>query len=265
MRPTTVGYEVSDHIATITLNRPEKLNAINYEMNDELMAAFDAAGSDATVRCVILTGAGGNFCGGDDIEQAWAGDRFEELMANYRRLRPRLDRNLMVDFDKPLIGALDGYCLGLGVELACWCDMLIATNRVKVSAKYIQFGVIGGVSTFWRLPRMLGPAKAAELLLTGESIDAAEAERIGLVSRVLPPDDLLPAARRLAEKIAANPPLGVTYTKEALRRSIGATYGELEELALFVHKAHGSLFATEDHQEAARAFAEKREPVFKGR
>jgi enoyl-CoA hydratase/carnithine racemase len=264
---TMVLYEVSEHIATVTLNRPEKLNAVTYEMGEQLQAAFDEARRDPAVRCVILTGAGRGFCAGDDIAAAWGDPRLEETLRELRDVRPPITPQVatLLAFPKPTIAAVNGAAVGIGMDLALLCDLRIASERAKFSEAFVKLGLMPEVTGLWRLPQLVGLAQATELLFTGDMIDAAEAQRIGLVSRVVPQEELLPAARALAVKIAGNAPIAMRYLKEGLRRATGRSYDQLGELAAFVGNGLAHLFTTDDHREAAQAFLERRQAIFSGR
>lgn len=258
-----VRYEVADFIATVTLNRPAVMNALNRQAYAELEAAFRRAHADPEVRCVILTGAGRAFCSGDDVREIMLAER-DEPVVPVREVRPRPTPAAVavLECDKPVIAAVNGPAVGWGMDLALLCDIRIASTAARFGELFIKRGLIADVGGLWRLPAIVGPAKAAELLFTGDIIDAAEAERIGLVSKVVPPEALMEEARSLARRIAANPPIAMRYMKEGLRR---ARHARLEEMGEFIGSALAYLFTTEDHKEGARAFVEKREPVFRGR
>lgn len=268
MADPVVLYEVKDGIATVTLNRPERLNAATVELGQELHARLKQADADAEVRCVILTGAGRAFCAGDDIQDAWREDVVDqEVGQGLASMRPNLTGHVeqMLNFGKPLIAAIKGPAVGIGMDLALLCDIRIAAESAKLGQFYVKMGLMPDVTGLWRLPQLIGLSRAAELILSARTVDAQEAERIGLVSHVVPDDELAPAARKLAEQIAANPPLSLQYAKEGLRRGHGRTLSELPELGHFVGHGLATLFKTEDHKEAAAAFFEKRRPVFKGK
>jgi enoyl-CoA hydratase/carnithine racemase len=259
-----VRYELESHIATVTLDRPEVRNALDHEAYAQLEAAFHRAQRDPEVRCVIVTGADPAFCSGDDVKAIMLGAEKESTMASLRQVRPRPTPAAMavLECDRPVIAAVNGAAVGWGMDLALCCDIRLASERAKFAELFIRRGLIADIGGLWRLPQIVGPSRAAELLFTGDVIDAAEAERIGLVSRVVPHAELLPAARQLASRIAANAPLALRYMKEGLRR---ATHGDPQELGAFVGSTLGLLFGTEDHREGAMAFVEKREPLFKGK
>lgn len=260
----TLLYEVSDHIATITLNRPEAMNALTRELYAELAGAFRKAHSDPDVRCVIITGEGRAFCSGDDVKQIMLGEPREAIVESLRDVRPRPTPAALaiLECDKPVIAAVNGPAVGWGMDLTLFCDIRIASDRAKFGELFIKRGLVSDIGGLWRLPQVVGPAKAAELLFTGDVIDALEAERIGLVSRVVSHDELMDAARELAAKIAKNPPIAMRYMKEGLRKGLG---GDMQEIAAYVGNSLAYLFTTEDHREGALSFVERREPVFRGR
>ena len=264
MEFTLVRYEVGEHIATITLNRPDVRNALNRDAYAQLEAAFRRAQRDPEVRCVILTGADPAFCSGDDVKAIMLGEERESAVAQLREVRPRPTpaAAAVLECDRPVIAAVNGPAVGWGMDLALLCDIRIASEKARFSELFIKRGLIADIGGLWRLPQIVGPSRAAELLFTGDVIDAREAERIGLVSRTVPHGELLAAARELARRIAANAPLALRYMKEGLRR---ATHGDIQELGAYVGATLGYLFTTEDHREGALSFVERRTPVFKGR
>jgi enoyl-CoA hydratase/carnithine racemase len=264
MEFTLVRYEVRDHIAWITLNRPEVRNALNRAAYTQLEAAFREAQRDPEVRCIVLTGADPAFCSGDDVRQIMAGEEREPTLARMRQIRPRPTPAAVavLECDRPVIAAVNGAAVGWGMDLTLLCDIRIASEYARFGELFVKRGLVADLGGLWRLPQIVGPSKAAELLFTGDIIDAKEAERIGLVGTVVPHDSLAPSADDLARKIAANPPLAVRYLKEGLRRS---SYGDIQDLGGWVAQTLGILFQTEDHREGVNSFLEKREPVFKGR
>jgi enoyl-CoA hydratase/carnithine racemase len=215
---TAAGFEhvacaVADHVATITLNRPERRNALNYKAYDELERAFRTASADPEVRCVIVTGADPAFCSGDDVGEIMAGPKpvsKTPLPVTYQATPAAI---AVLECDRPVIAAVNGAAVGWGMELALFADIRIASDRARFGELFVKRGLVCDVGGFYRLPTIVGPAKAAELLFTGDLIDAAEALRIGLVSEVAPHEDLLARAGALAGRIAANPPLAVRHLK----------------------------------------------------
>lgn len=264
MKADSLRYELADHIATITLNRPDAMNALTRELYAELASAFRRAHADPEVRCVIITGAGRAFCSGDDVKQIMLGEQRETVVQGLRDVRPRPTPAALaiLECDKPVIAAVNGPAVGWGMDLTLFCDIRIASDRAKFGELFIKRGLVSDIGGLWRLPQVAGASKAAELLFTGDVIDAAEAERIGLVSRTVPHDELMDAARELATKIAKNPPIAMRYMKEGLRKGLS---GDMQEVAAFVGNSLAYLFTTEDHREGALSFVERREPVFRGR
>lgn len=259
-----LGYDLTDHIATVTLNRPEAMNALTRELYNDLEAAVRQSHSDPEVRCVIITGNGRAFCSGDDVKQIMLGEQRDESTRRLRDVRPRPTpaAAAILECDKPVIAAVNGPAVGWGMDLSLFADIRIASSAAKFGELFIKRGLVADLGGLWRLPSVVGPSKAAELLFTGDVITADEALAIGLVSRVVPPDELMTTARSLATKIANNPPIAMRYMKEGLRR---ARFADMQEMGAYVGSSLAYLFTTEDHREGALSFVERREPVFKGR
>ncbi len=258
-----VTFELSDHIATITLNRPEKRNALNFQAYDELETALRFASASEDVRCVIITGADPAFCSGDDVGEIMAAPqpKPKPLVSTVRH--PVTPAALAaLECEKPMIAAINGAAIGWGMELALFCDMRIASQKAKFGELFIKRGLVCDVGGFYRLPSIVGPAKAAELLLTGDIFDAAEAERIGFVSKKVEHETLMDEARALAARIACNPPLAIRYMKEGLSRF---SYGDPREIGGWAIETIRKLMKTDDHKEGVAAFMEKREPNFTGK
>jgi enoyl-CoA hydratase/carnithine racemase len=261
-----VLYEVADHVATISLNRPDRMNAMTFEAGEQLQRAFALADEDDDVRVVVLTGRGRAFCAGDDVADAWTDERMEATLRELADVRPPVTPEVrtILRCRKPTIAAVNGAAVGIGMDLAILCDVVLASENASFSQLFVKLGLTADVTGLWRLPQLVGLAKATELLLTGDKITADEALRIGLVARVVTADELLPTAYGLAARIAANPPLAVRHIKEGLRRGLGRTYGDLDDLAAFVGNSLARLFRSDDHKEAATAFLEKRPATFTG-
>lgn len=257
-------YDVSEHIATLTINRPERRNALNRRAYDEIEWGFRAAAADPEVRCVIVTAVDPAFCSGEDVKEMMTGEQHDVSVARLTSVRPEPTPAAVaaLECDKPVIAAVNGAAVGWGMELTLFADIRIASDQAKFGEIFIKRGLISDVGGLWRLPAIVGPAKASELLFTGDVIDAQEALRIGLVSEVAVHDQLMVRARALAMRIAVNPPLALRYMKEGLRRT---AYGDLREIGSWVSATLGRLFQTEDHREGVQSFLEKRPPVFKGK
>ncbi len=263
----TAGFEavlvaLDAHVATITLNRPERRNALSYRAYDELEAALRAAAADPEVRSVIVTGADPAFCSGDDVGEIMAGPKPVSKAPTPVTYQATPAALAALECDKPVIAAVNGAAVGWGMELALFADIRIASDRAKFGELFVKRGLVCDVGGFYRLPAIVGPAKAAELLFTGDLVDAAEALRIGLVSEVIPHAELLPRARALAERIAANPPLAVRHLKAGLSRF---AYGDPREIGAWAIEKIRLLMQTHDHREGVASFLEKRAPVFEGR
>lgn len=262
---TCTLYSVADHIATITLNRPERRNALNPRAYAEIEWAFKAASADPDVRCVVVTGADPAFCSGEDVKEMMTGEgggaqaRAGQAPVKYA---PTPAAMAALECEKPVIAAVNGSAVGWGMELALYADIRIASANAKFAELFIRRGLICDVGGLLRLPAIVGPAKAAELLFTGDVIDATEAGRIGLVSEVVAHEELMVRAMALAGRIAANSPLALRYMKQGLART---AYGDPREVGSWAIEVIYRLFQTEDHREGVRSFLEKREPVFTGR
>ena len=254
----TIIVEVSDHIALIKLNRPDALNALSSQLLGELADAVTAAEANDSVRVMVITGSEKAFAAGADIkemsEKSFVDVFTEDLFGPETRV--------LTSARKPIIAAVAGYALGGGCELAMMCDFIIAADTAKFGQPEINLGVIPGIGGTQRLTRFVGKSKAMEMNLTGRFMDAEEAERSGLVSRVVPAKDFMDDVMATAGKIAEKSSLAVMSAKEAVNRSYETT---LSEGILFERRLFNGLFATEDQTEGMAAFAEKRTPKFRGK
>lgn len=252
----TIIVETDDHITTIRLNRPDALNALNAELLSELAEAVREASQNEKVRCVVLTGSEKAFAAGADISEM-ADKSFVEVFASDMFAA---EIETIQNCRKPIIAAVAGYALGGGCELAMICDFIIAADTAKFGQPEINLGVVAGIGGTQRLTRAVGKAKSMEMHLTGRFMDADEAERAGLVSRVVPAKKLMEEAMAAAGKIAEKSALTVMAVKEAVNRSQETS---LREGLLFERRVFHSLFATEDQAEGMSAFLEKREAQFR--
>ncbi|MDQ8160180.1 MAG: enoyl-CoA hydratase-related protein [Gemmatimonadota bacterium] len=252
-------FDVSDRIATITVNRPDKLNALNDATIAELGVAIDEAVSRDDVGAVLLTGAGRAFVAGADIAELQSQSPLEA------QRRARAGQTIFRRFEtspKPTVAAINGFALGGGCELAMACHLRIASEKAKLGQPEVKLGIVPGYGGTQRLPRLVGRGAALRLLLTGDMIDAAEAHRLGLVDQVTPADDLIATTRALLTTMLANAPLAMAGCIEALNRGQDVP---LEEGGAIESDFFGLLSSTADMQEGMRAFLEKRAPRFTGR
>lgn len=262
-----VKLEKRGKVAVMTLDSPETLNAIGTQEDcEDVIAALQAIGDDTRISCAILTGTGKGFSAGGNIkamkEKTGIGPRSkpDETRTNYRRGVQRITRAFL-DCEVPLIAAVNGHAVGLGCDLACLCDIRLAAESAKFSASFIKVGIVPGDGGAWSLQRVVGYSQAAEMFLTGDRYTAAEAKGFGLVSRVVPDEELMAAAIELAERIAANPARSLRLTKRLLREAQHSRMSDILELsAAYQALAH----TTDDHAEAVDAFLEKRGPRFTG-
>ena len=254
----TLIVEISNYIATITLNRPEALNALNTQLLGELCSALEDADKSDKVRCIIITGSEKAFAAGADITEM-ADKTFVEMYTS-RFFQNETDRFARIR--KPIIAAVAGYALGGGCELAMMCDFIIAADNAKFGQPEINLGVIAGLGGTQRLTRFVGKSKAMDMNLTGRFIDADEAERSGLVSRVVPLKKLMPEARAAATKITEKSMIATMAAKDTVNRAFETT---LAEGLNYERRVFQSLFATDDQTEGMVAFADKREAQFRDR
>jgi enoyl-CoA hydratase/carnithine racemase len=254
----TLMVEREDGYVVVRLNRPEALNAFNNTLMDEMTAAITTLDADDDVRCIVLTGSEKAFAAGADIKEM-ASKGYAEV---YREDFITRNWEAVSRCRTPVIAAVAGYALGGGCELAMMCDFIIAAETAKFGQPEINLGVSPGAGGTQRMPRFIGKAKAMDMILTGRMMDAAEAERCGLVSRVVPADRLMEEAKAAAAKIAALSPTAVMLTKEMVNAAFETP---LAQGVMLERRLFHSLFAFEDQKEGMAAFVEKRKPAFKGR
>ncbi|KYK28824.1 MAG: crotonase [Candidatus Proteinoplasmatales archaeon SG8-5] len=254
-----ITVEVEENIGIITLNRPEALNALNSRMLAELGKAAAELEADNAVKVVVVTGAERAFAAGADIAEMMT------MTALEGQKHGKLGQDTFAAFEdmvKPVIAAVNGFALGGGCELAMACDIRLASEKAKFGQPEVKLGVTPGFGGTQRLPRLVGRAKAKELIFTGEMIDAAEAHRIGLVNAVYPPEALMEETKKLANLIAANGEIAVSLSKRAINKGIEV---DLKSGCAIEAEIFGLCFSTEDQKEGMKAFTEKRPPEFKGR
>ena len=259
-------YTRDEGIATITLNRPQKLNAFTSEMYQGLLEMINAAAEDDDVKVLVITGRGRAFCVGADVKG------LEQGLAKGGPIHVPTDPSSdsvskiltlpLQRMDKPVIAAVNGIAAGGGLDAACACDIRIASDKATFSSVFVRRGIVPTMGGTYFLPRLVGLDKACEMIWTGDLVDAEEADRIGLVTFVVPHDELESATEELALKIASGPPLAVKESKRLIYSGLNT---DLESALRDVIRTYTTLGASEDHREALRAFLEKREPVFKGR
>ncbi|MEI8240001.1 MAG: enoyl-CoA hydratase-related protein [Actinomycetota bacterium] len=251
-----VKVERVGDVDVVTIDRPEVRNALRFQSYDELERAV----RDTTARCIVITGTDPAFCSGDDVREVMGGGTGDRPVNVLPRLTPAADA--LLHSNVPIVAAVNGAAVGWGMELALMADLRVASDQAKFGELFVLRGLCSDVAGIGRLAQLVGRERAAEMLFTGDVIDAATAERWGLVARRVPHADLLPTAMELAAKIAARPPLAVQQLKVGLRRAVDPDWTELGE---WVSRTLGDLFRTEDHREGVRSFLERREPHFTGR
>jgi 2-(1,2-epoxy-1,2-dihydrophenyl)acetyl-CoA isomerase len=270
----TIVLKKAEHVATVTLNRPKVGNAFDMTLNAEFDHAIRLLGEDRDVRAIIITGAGSYFSNGIDLSMFTTPERHADKVVALKDVLPAEDDETfgkgtavaavirIKNMPKPVIAAVNGTAVGLGLSIVLACDITIASATAKFGMVFVKLGVVPDTGASFDLPRVVGLKKACELTFTGDIIDASEAERIGMVSRVVSPDELMDAARQLAQKIANNPPLAVGLAKSQLYRAMVET-DMIKHMKWEVENME-NLMKTADFLEAASAFFEKRKPIFKG-
>ncbi|MEU6658505.1 enoyl-CoA hydratase [Streptomyces sp. NPDC046821] len=260
-----VVLAVEDGVATVTLNRPERLNAMTAELLHLATSTFETVAADPTIRVLVLTGAGRAFCAGGDLSQGAGGAVTAGVGPESRAklLRQFMETSkLLHEMPAVTIAAVNGACAGAGLSWACACDLRYASARAKFNVAFLNAGLSGDFGGTWTLPRIIGQGRAREKYLVSQPFDAAEAERIGLVSGVFEPERLLPEVTAVARRIAVSAPLAVSRIKQNLADSATVDFGRALDLEA---QRHTECVESEDGREAARAFIEKRAPRFVGR
>ena len=260
MTESHVLVDVSNSIGTLTLNRPDKLNAFFGSMRDEIGEALEEMAARDDVRVVVITGRGRAFCAGADV--GYMADLLERGAYDEANLLVTAGRRVIrsiIEMPKPVIAALNGAAAGGGANMALACDLRIASERAAIGQTFNRIGLAPDWGGSWLVPRLVGRARAAELFFLADMVDAEEAERIGLVNRVVPHDELEDTVREVAKRLAAKAALALALAKEALRRSLSA---DLDEMLDFEVRAKDEAFRSRDALEGTRAFMEKRAPRF---
>ena len=255
----TLRRHLAEDVLTLTLNRPEALNSFNVEMKEALLGALREAARDSDVRVVVLTGAGRAFSAGQDLkerQEQGAADLGTELRTRYNPIILAMRR-----LEKPIIGAINGVAAGAGMSLALACDMRIAADSASFIEVFGRVGLVPDTGSTWFLPRLVGPARAAEMIFTADAVDAATAERIGLVNRVVAADALLDEVNVLAAKLARSAPLALGLAKRAINRALESSLDEALEYEAQLQSIAGR---SADHREGVTAFVGKRSAQFKG-
>jgi enoyl-CoA hydratase len=260
----TLIVEQANKVATVTLNRPERLNAVDPTMHNELEEFFGAINGDEDVNAIVLTGAGRAFCAGGDMRGAANTDPEENYRGapvTFGRGPRRLILN-MLEIEVPVIAAVNGDAIGLGATLALLCDVIIASETARIADTHVKMGLVAGDGGALVWPLLVGVHRAKEYLMTGDFVPAPEAERIGLINHVVPPDETLPKAQEMAERLANGPTWAIRWTKASVNKTLRDRFNLILDTSL-AYEAITS--RTEDHREAATSFFEKRPPSFKGR
>lgn len=256
----TLLYTITNNILTITLNRPEVFNAANEQMKKELLDAFRQAEKDSVVRCIVLRGAGEKaFCAGQDLKE------YHDTKSSMKKMleegyNPIIKQ--MRSIEKPIIGMINGVAAGAGFSFALACDLRIMSDKAKLIQAFVRIGLVADSGSHWFLPRLVGLAKAFEYAATGKDIDAVEAEKVGLVNKVVAHTELEKETYALAEKLAQGPPKAIGLIKRTLNKALTMSFDELLAYEAMMQEVASH---TADHKEGVSAFIEKRPPKFEGR
>ena len=261
-QPSEVLYDIEEHVAVITLNAPDRMNTISGPMLNDLTKLLVKANEDRSVRCVILTGNGRAFCAGLDLRKERSGDGLSSASSSTSLDLRNTPPTVLQAMDKPIVCAVNGGAAGYGMDTALGCDIRIMAESAKLAAAFVKRGVVPESGGTWFLPRMIGWAKASELIFTGRTLSARECLEWGLANEVVPDANLMGRAREVAREIASNAPLAVQAAKRMMRMGLNETFPD------HVHHVYLQLlplFKTADMQEGIKAFMEKRPPKFEGR
>jgi len=259
MEYTDILYSKEGYVATITLNRPDRMNAFTMKMIDSIIAALNDANTDDAIRVIVVTGAGRAFSAGLDLKEP---PDFRAHLVGGAALRVPATAGVFLGIDKPIIAAINGPAIGWGLEIAMLCDIRIAVDNARIGDRHVFNSVIADHGSLYLMPRLIGWAKACELTFTGKFIDGKEAERMGLVNMAVPPEQLEDTVRETASAIASQPPLALQMTKRAMRDGLTSDLKTSQDYAFSLLV---QLIKSDDFAEAVNARKEKREPHFKGR
>jgi enoyl-CoA hydratase len=260
-----IKVEKADKLAIVTLNRPDSLNAVNPQLHHELERIWVDLTEDADVNAILLTGAGKAFCAGGDVKGMAARSSGESSGPRRFPLNPAGGRRLvqnMLDVEQPIIGAINGDAVGLGATIALFCDVIVASEKARFGDPHVRVGIVAGDGGAIIWPALIGPARAKEFLMRGHLVNGADAAKMGLVNYAVPPEQVLPKAREIAQELADGPTWAIRWSK----LSVNKWLKDQVNLILDASLAYEMItFTTEDHKEAARAFVEKRKPKYQGR
>src|SRR5262245_18026073 len=259
-----VKVEKVDKLATVTLNRPDSLNAVNPQLHHELERIWLDLAEDSDINAILLTGAGRAFCAGGDVKgmaSRAGGEGGQRRLA----LSPAGGRRLverMLDVEQPIIGAINGDAVGLGATIALFCDVIVAWEKARFGDPHVRVGIVAGDGGAIIWPALLGPARAKEFLMRGHLVNGADAAKMGLVNYAVPPDQVLPKAKEIAQELADGPTWAIRWSKLSVNKWLKDQLNLILDASLAYEM---TTFTTEDHKEAARAFVEKRKPKFQGK
>ncbi len=261
-----IKVEKTDKLATVTLNRPDSLNAVNPQLHHELERIWVDLAEDSDVNAILLTGAGRAFCAGGDVKgmasrSGGGGEGGQRRFALNPAGGKRLVQN-MLEVEQPIIGAINGDAVGLGATIALFCDVIVASEKARFGDPHVRVGIVAGDGGAVIWPLLIGPARAKEFLMRGHLVNGAEAAKMGLVNYAVPPEEVLTKARELAQELADGPTWAIRWSKLSVNKWLKDQLNLILDASLAYEMI---TFTTEDHKEAARAFVEKRKPKFQGK
>ena len=261
-RYESIKIEKADRVATVTLNRPDRLNAVNPALHHELMTIWNDLAEDREVNAIILTGAGRAFCAGGDVKGMASGSLASASGSQAERITAAEGRRIvqnMLDVEQPIIGAINGDAVGLGATLALLCDIIVISEKARLADTHVKVGVVAGDGGAVIWPLLIGPARAKEFLMRGNFVTGAEAFRMGMVNYAVAPEEVMTKARELAQELADGPTYAIRWSKLAVNKWLKQQTNLILDASLAYEMV---TFTTEDHREAARSFVEKRKPNF---